>query len=52
MQLTTLEELKQRAERVVGKPEQLPFDEKIVGVVTYRDGSVIDVIRKIRRIGE
>lgn len=46
--VTTIEELKARAERIVGKPEPLPFGEKIVGIVTYRDGTVIDVIREIR----
>lgn len=46
--VTTVEELKARAERIVGKPDQLPFGEKIVGIVTYRDGTVIDVIHEIR----
>lgn len=47
MEVFSIEALKQRAESVVGRPEPLPFGEKIVGVVTYRDGSVIDVIRNI-----
>ncbi|MDL2257912.1 citrate lyase subunit alpha [Eubacteriales bacterium OttesenSCG-928-K08] len=47
LDVTTIDELKARAERVVGVPEPLPFGEKIVGVVTYRDGSVIDVIHEI-----
>ncbi|MDR2909478.1 MAG: citrate lyase subunit alpha, partial [Oscillospiraceae bacterium] len=33
----TMEELKQKAERTVGRPDPLPFGEKVVGVVTYRD---------------
>ncbi|MHC1771154.1 MAG: citrate lyase subunit alpha [Flexilinea sp.] len=45
--VNTIEELKERAEKIVGRPEPLPFLEKIVGIVTYRDGSIIDVIRQI-----
>ncbi len=43
----TIEYLKERAERVAGKPEPIQFEEKIVGLVEYRDGTIIDVIRKI-----
>jgi len=49
MPLFTMEELKLRAERVVGKPDPLPFTDRVVGIVTYRDGSVIDLIREIGR---
>ncbi|MDD3919566.1 MAG: citrate lyase subunit alpha, partial [Eubacteriales bacterium] len=52
LDVTTIEELRERAERVVGKPAPLPFGEKIVGIVTYRDGSVIDVIREIKETEE
>ncbi len=48
LDVTTIQELKERAERVVGKPDPLPFGDKIVGIVTYRDGTVIDVIREIK----
>ena len=46
--ITPIEELARRAERITGKPEPLPFGKKIVGLCTYRDGSVIDVIRKLK----
>ena len=45
----SIEELKAKAERVVGKPEPIKVEDKVVGVVTYRDGSVIDVIRQVKR---
>jgi citrate lyase subunit alpha/citrate CoA-transferase len=45
--ITPIEELADRAERITGKPEPLPFGKKIVGLCTYRDGSVIDVIREL-----
>lgn len=43
----TIEEMKAKAERIVGKPSPIPYTDKIVGVVTYRDGSIIDVIHQI-----
>jgi citrate lyase subunit alpha/citrate CoA-transferase len=46
--ITPIEELARRAERITGKPEPLPYGNKIVGLCTYRDGSVIDVIREIK----
>lgn len=45
--VTTIEELQKKAEALSGVPEELPFGDKVVGVVTYRDGSVIDVIKNI-----
>ncbi|MEL7647222.1 MAG: citrate lyase subunit alpha [Sedimentibacter sp.] len=44
----TINELKDIAEKLTGIPEKIEFDDKIVGVVQYRDGSVIDVIRKVK----
>ncbi len=46
--LYTIEELKAMAYKITGTPDPLEFGEKIVGVVKYRDGSVIDVIRQIK----
>jgi citrate lyase subunit alpha/citrate CoA-transferase len=46
--LYTINELKEKAEKIVGKPEPLKFEEKIVGLVEYRDGSIIDVIRQVK----
>lgn len=44
MQLITLEELRDRALRIIGTPAPLPFGDKVVGVVLDRGGSVLDVI--------
>jgi citrate lyase subunit alpha / citrate CoA-transferase len=46
--LTTIEELKAKADRIVGKPDIIKIENKIVGVVKYRDGSIIDVIYQIQ----
>ena len=45
MQLITLEELRDRALRIIGTPAPLPFGDKVVGVVLDRGGSVLDVIK-------
>ncbi|AOT69602.1 citrate lyase subunit alpha [Geosporobacter ferrireducens] len=45
----TIEELKEKAEKIVGKPNAIRYNDKIVGIVSYRDGSVIDLIRKVSR---
>ncbi|MBB6214148.1 citrate lyase subunit alpha/citrate CoA-transferase [Anaerosolibacter carboniphilus] len=49
IQVFTIEALKEKAEKIVGKPKPIRYDDKIVGVVSYRDGSVIDLIRKVSR---
>lgn len=40
-----IEELKEMAEQMTGKPEKLHFGDKLAAVVEYRDGTVIDVVR-------
>ncbi len=42
-----IEELQELAERVVGSPEPINYTDRVVGVVTYRDGSVIDLIYQV-----
>ncbi len=44
----TINELYDRAIALTGQPSPLVFEDKIVGVVRYRDGSVIDVVRQIK----
>ena len=46
--LFTIEELKEKAEKVTGKPQKIEYGEKIVALVEYRDGTIIDVIRNVR----
>lgn len=46
--LCTIEQLKEKAERIVGKPKPVEYTDRVVGVVTYRDGSVIDLIRQVK----
>ncbi len=44
----TIGELKEKAEKITGKPKAIEYGDKIVGIVEYRDGSVIDVIRAVK----
>jgi len=45
--LVTIDELKIMAEKITGVPKAVQLLEKIVAVVEYRDGSVIDVVRAV-----
>jgi citrate lyase subunit alpha/citrate CoA-transferase len=43
-----IHDLCKKAESIVGKPEPIAYTKKTVGVITYRDGSVIDVIYQVQ----
>ncbi|EKM0665883.1 citrate lyase subunit alpha [Cronobacter turicensis] len=38
----------ERAVAIAGEPKPIEFTDRIVGVVRYRDGSVIDVVRQVK----
>ncbi len=42
-----IQELKALAEQIAGAPKQIKTGEKIVAVVEYRDGTIIDVVRQV-----
>lgn len=42
-----IEALKEMAEKITGIPEPAGFDDRVVANVVYRDGTVIDNIRKV-----
>lgn len=44
----TIEELRDIAYSIVGEPEKVPFDDQIVGIIESRDGTIMDVVRKIK----
>ncbi|MFA6940436.1 MAG: citrate lyase subunit alpha [Clostridiaceae bacterium] len=46
IKLVKIEDLKEIAENLTGKPKEIKNHDKIIGVAEYRDGSVIDVIRR------
>lgn len=46
--IITIEELKNIAEEMTGVPEKIESHNQIVAVIEYRDGTVIDVVRKVK----
>ncbi|MBB6480205.1 citrate lyase subunit alpha [Spirochaeta isovalerica] len=46
--LYTIEELRDKAQRVAGTPEKIEFEEKVVALVEYRDGTIIDVVHQVK----
>ncbi len=49
IKLVGIEELCELARSIVGTPKPIECTDKVVAVVEYRDGTVIDVIRQIKR---
>lgn len=46
--LRTIEELRDIAYSITGKPQSVQFGERIVGILEARDGTVLDVIRQVK----
>jgi len=46
--LKTIRELKDEAEKICGVPQKPQFEDEIVAAVKSVDGTVIDVVRKIK----
>lgn len=46
--IMTIQELYERAIALTGEPQPIEFTDKIVGVVHYRDGSVIDLVYQVK----
>lgn len=49
IKIIPIEELQQMAEEITGKPKAIECEDKIVAIVEYRDGTVIDVIKQIKK---
>jgi citrate lyase subunit alpha/citrate CoA-transferase len=41
-------ELRAMVEKLVGKPDPVEYTDRVVGIVTYRDGSIIDLIHQVK----
>ncbi len=46
--IKTIQQLKEEAEKICGIPSKQVFDDEIVAVVKWVDGTIIDAIRKLR----
>ncbi|MFV0361795.1 MAG: citrate lyase subunit alpha [Suipraeoptans sp.] len=44
----TIEELRDMAYSIAGEPSKVEFDDRVVGIIESRDGSIMDVVRKIK----
>lgn len=44
----TIEELRDKAYAMVGEPDPVQFDDRVVGIIEGRDGTIMDVVRKIK----
>lgn len=47
IRVKTIEQLRDEAHEIIGEADPLPFGDKVVGVVTSPDGSVLDIIKNI-----
>lgn len=43
----TIEELKEKVYQIVGTPEAIHYGDKVVALIEYRDGTLIDVVRNV-----
>ena len=46
--LVTIEELRDTAYAIVGEPDPVEFDDRVVGISEARDGTIMDVVRKVK----
>lgn len=46
--IISIEELKDRAEKIVGKANPIEYTDRVVAYVEYRDGSLIDVVKQVK----
>lgn len=44
----TIEELRDQAYAIVGKPNPVQFADRVVGIIEARDGTIMDVVRQIK----
>lgn len=45
----TIQQLRDMAYAMVGEPEPVQFEDRVVGIIEARDGTIIDVVRKIKK---
>ena len=44
----SIESLKEKAYSIVGSPDDVQFENKVVAVLEARDGTILDVVRQIK----
>lgn len=48
IKVVSIEWLRERARLLTGEPQPIEFTDRVVAVVRYRDGSVIDVVHQVK----
>lgn len=48
LELKTINELKEIAENLTGIPDTIEFSDEIVAILEYRDGTIIDTVKKLK----
>ncbi|MCC5909072.1 MAG: citrate lyase subunit alpha [Clostridiaceae bacterium] len=48
LDIMSIHDLKDVAEKLTGKPQKIQTTDEIVGLVEYRDGTIIDTIRRVK----
>ena len=48
--IKTIEELKNEAYAIVGKPDPVEFHDRVVAILEARDGTILDVVRQIKPV--
>ena len=46
--ITTIEHLRDIAYSITGKPEKVQFEDRVVGIIEARDGTIMDVVRQVK----
>ncbi len=47
--LITIRKLKEKVEKITGKPEPPKVKDRIIALIEYRDGTIIDVVREVEK---
>lgn len=48
LNIADIKELAVSAEKLLGRPKKVEYTDKIVGLIEYRDGSIIDVVLEVK----
>jgi len=47
-----IHDLRKKAYEITGRPTDPEFEDRVIGLIEYRDGSIIDVVRKVKGYGD
>ncbi len=48
VKIIDINDLREMAEKITGKPEKINYTDKVVGLIEYRDGSIIDKVYQVK----